>query len=225
MGISITLASLILLGITLKGLHLFLRPLFFKKNAQKALVYLNDLYQKVNTFALSQKDRSDLNLQGDHWIYGEFDYYTILTLVKIAAPQVNDVLVDLGCGGGKVIFSLSLNFTFKKAVGYEYLPSLYHCCQSLKKAIRPHGLPDIVFYQDNFFNADLSNANIIIVNATGIRGELFKALDSCLKHCPKGARIIITSHTLPSIPFKLIHQGIYPMSWGPCHCYVYQKVI
>ncbi len=93
-------------------------------------------------------------------------------MLELAQAGSNDVLVDLGCGDGRIITTAIQEFGVRKAVGYELREDLYKLgVQEIEK----QGLwnrAKIVL--GDLFNADLKEATIITLYLTGTANDRLK---------------------------------------------------
>jgi hypothetical protein len=113
-------------------------------------------------------------------------------MIKIAALKKGNIVYDLGCGDGKLLFEAekTKNIT---ARGFEAAPIPYLLAQ-LKKWI--FGSKATVRMQ-NFFRADLSDADVIFCYlGTDIMTRLAEKFE---KECKKGTKIISNTFQMPSL--------------------------
>lgn len=88
----------------------------------------------------------------------------VTRMLELADVHEDDVVFDLGCGDGRIIIAAVKEFGAKKAVGYEMRRDLYK--RNLEE-IKSQDLEGRVkVYNDNVFNADLSEATIITLYLT-----------------------------------------------------------
>jgi len=85
-------------------------------------------------------------------------------MLKIAGVGPDDVVYDLGCGDGRVLFTAVQEFGAKRAVGYDLNKRF---CDDIRKKATSLGLQDrIQVVNGNFFLADLSPATVITLYLT-----------------------------------------------------------
>lgn len=93
-------------------------------------------------------------------------------MLELAQAGPDDVLVDLGCGDGRILTTAIREFSVRKAVGYELREDLYKLgLQEIGK----QGLwnrAKIVL--GDLFNADLKEATIITLYLTGTANDRLK---------------------------------------------------
>lgn len=199
-----------------------------RNNIRNNKPLFSSLYTDINGFKISLDYRKQTGCNDDEYVYGEIRFDSFAQILKMASPQPNDVFYDLGCGIGKAVVASALLYNDLNAKGIEILPPLYQICESIKETFQT--LPNkkttssIEFIQDDFFNCDFSDGNIIFINATCMSNRTWSQLCSKFHLLPKGARIIITSRALEDSRFQLIHSSMYLMSWGHSTVRIYKKV-
>lgn len=112
-------------------------------------------------------------------------------MLNLAAVGPDDVVYDLGCGDGRILFMAIEEFEAERAVGYDINPSMV---EPLRERIENSGLGDrIEVVNANFFNVDLSPASVVTMylttsGNTKLRPKLEEELED-------GARVV--SHDFP----------------------------
>lgn len=201
----------------------------------RCLTIFKNLYTNINPMETSLNERRKKEIMGDvTYTYGEVTYYSFVRIVEKAEPQIGDVFYDLGSGGGKAVFIAGLVFDFSKACGIEKLENLYELSMQLvtklqdlpeRKALLPNKVVPVEFIHGDFLEVDFSDADIVFVNATCFKGELFDALIKELLKLKVGTRIILGSASLDEIGgFELKYQHHHLMSWGLSHIRIYKRV-
>src|SRR5262249_8238360 len=160
-------------------------------------------------------ERKEKNLdKDDAYTYGEVTFYSFIHILEAAKPQVAETFYDLGSGAGKAVFIAALVFPFTKACGVEKLSGLYQLsCSLLDKLQNKSGYQQLVrhrevniqFIHGDLLEQDISDGDIIFINATAFDG-LFDQLIIKLHTLKKGSRIILTSATLDEVGgFELMY--------------------
>lgn len=194
---------------------------------------LAKLYKDVNAFKISLSHRERENNKSEEFIYGEIIYSTFAELLAIVQPQPNEIFYDLGCGAGKAVFTTALLYPDLRCRGVELLPPLYELCLDLKKSLSETMAKDkyfksrplsVEFIQSDILKMDFSDANIVFLNATCFDPESWKKICQKLESLQVNARIIISSKSLESPSFDLIHQKSHLMSWGMNTVNIYRKI-
>jgi precorrin-6B methylase 2 len=93
-------------------------------------------------------------------------------MLELAHAGPDDVLVDLGCGDGRILVSAIREFNVRKAVGYELREDLYKLGLQEIERQRLWDRAKIVF--GDLFNADLSEATVITLYLTGTANDRLK---------------------------------------------------
>lgn len=198
---------------------------------KKRLIATNNLLQMlfkdVNANQLSRKDRKQLGIDEDAYIYGEIEFLSFFTILDKVNPRSDDVFYDLGSGSGKAVFSAALFFDLTKAYGIERLPSLFACANSQiekLKSLMPSFDREIKFINDDFVNCDISDGTIIFINATCLSYPTWEKILDKLNKVKQGSRIIVTTKKLEDNQFKLLSHSFELMSWGMNSVNVYEKI-
>lgn len=192
------------------------------------------LYEDVDAMSVSIKERDEKSLREDmSHIYGEVLFFSFAKILEMAKPLPGEVFYDLGSGGGKAVFIAGLVFDFSKTCGIEKLTDLYNLCVSLKEKLvtlpdyqryLPNKASSIDFIHGDFLETDLSDANIIFINAVCFRGKLWDALLGKLVKLKSGTRVILVGNQLHVGGFELEYKNTHLMSWGLGSIYIYRKV-
>ena len=85
-------------------------------------------------------------------------------MLKLAAVGPDDVVYDLDCGDGRILFMAVEEFEAEKAVEYDINPSMV---EPLRERIKNSGLEDrIDVVNAKFFGVDLSPASVVMMYLT-----------------------------------------------------------
>jgi SAM-dependent methyltransferase len=85
-------------------------------------------------------------------------------MLEVGGAGPDDVVYDLGCGDGRILFTAVEEFNVRRAVGYELNASM---CEAVIRKVKSRGLEDrIEVVRGNFFLADLSPATLITLYLT-----------------------------------------------------------
>ncbi|MCJ7573693.1 class I SAM-dependent methyltransferase [Candidatus Bathyarchaeota archaeon] len=115
----------------------------------------------------------------------------IREMLDLAKAGPGDVLYDLGCGDGRILFTAVEEYNVDEAVGYDLNPLMV---KALKQKIREKGLGDrIRVAKSNFFNIDLTPATIVTLYLTTSGNS--KLRPKFEKELKGGARVV--SHDFP----------------------------
>ena len=112
-------------------------------------------------------------------------------MLGLAGAGPSDVVYDLGCGDGRVLFAAVDEFNVSRAVGYELDGEMV---EALEKRIRDSGMVGrISVIQANFMEVDLTKASVVTIYLTTSGNvKLRPKLEADLK---PGARVV--SHDFP----------------------------
>lgn len=208
---------------------------WFETHPHKALLesaegFLEILYKKDKMSKTIKQSKKYKKVLGDASVYGEIRFMSLIKLLDLAEPKPHEVLIDLGCGTGKTLLTAGLCFPLKEVIGIEYIKEIYisakeklKALKELLKAQEPFKVSPVKLVHGDLFDYKLHKADIIFINATCFGDEMMKRLFKKFEHLKSGARVIITSHQIPSDSFKEIHSGRYPMSWGLNSARIYIK--
>jgi SAM-dependent methyltransferase len=112
-------------------------------------------------------------------------------MLGLAGAGPSDVVYDLGCGDGRVLFTAVDEFNVSKAVGYELDMEMV---EALEKRIKDSGMVGRVsVIQANFMEVDITKATVVAIYLTTSGNvKLRPKLEADLK---AGARVV--SHDFP----------------------------
>lgn len=136
--------------------------------------------------------------QREHRRWGRADFFDNrhkAIFLRIAHLKPSDVLYDLGCGDASLLIFAMKRCGLKKAVGFENMESRR---RAAKRNIEEAGLDDRISIEEDFYDADLSKADVIFDMMPEGRDDL-RLLYSKRKHIRKGTRLI--KHDLPLIGY------------------------
>lgn len=121
-----------------------------------------------------------------------------------------DILVDLGCGTGHILFEAEKELGLK-AEGYEYTSWNYYYSLLKKKILKSK----INFYNTDFLKADLSNVTVVYCFLlTEILPPVWQKLK---RECKPGTLVITRGFAVPGVmPIEQIGTG------GLKHLYIYR---
>lgn len=134
--------------------------------------------------------------------------------LELAHPQKGEILYDLGCGSGTVVF-LAASLYPIKAVGIEMAFPLYLLCKI--RSFFHHKAPGSTrFVNQNLFKTDISNADIIYV--FGMPSALSKKLRPKFeKELRPGTRIVSYVFPIEGWEPKIID---WPKNQSPVYLYI-----
>ena len=137
---------------------------------------------------------------------------TITKMLEVAKIKKNERVVDIGCGDGRIVF-LSEQKYGAKAEGYEI--SIFVWCLAKINGFLKGAKSKI--YRKNFFQADLSQADIVFCY---LLPEVMQKLSPKFKkELKKNARIVSAAFSLPD--WKITK--VYPKEKGQEKILLYRK--
>lgn len=225
---------LLLLAVCLFGLFPFVKKIILnylrKKRYLQILKDLDLLFRHTNPFLISKQHRYKTKAPLEDLHYGEINFCALLDLMDIIKPQHQNLFYDLGSGSGKSAFAVKLRYPSLDVKGIELIPQLHEIAeQKLHEYLDKHGHNKdsfgLRFICDNLLNQNFSDGDIIFINATAYSRDTWTQILHKLIQLKRGAKIIITSKTLPAPTFIKRYQGMELMSWGFTSTYIYEKII
>lgn len=133
-------------------------------------------------------------------LYVSTSQVRISSFIEAVPMDPGQVLVDLGCGDGRVLRRVH-KVHGARAIGYEINPLAY-----LRARIQSLGLMDVEVRWRNFWNADLSDADVVFCY---LFPDVMKALSAKLRSDLKpGAVVVSCNFNLPGFsPERILRPG------------------
>lgn len=195
------------------------------------------LYKNIHARRISQIERKRRRLEEDAFVYGEIEFLPFFALLEKVKPQQGEVFYDLGCGSGRAVYTAALNYDLSRAYGIEWLQGLYAvAARNLEKAellIKSHDryfiatylqrLATVGFVNGNFLDYDITDGDVVFVNATCFGSILWEKTIKKLIDLKSGSRVIVTSKKILDQRFALLEQCFAVMSWGVSSIHIYIK--
>lgn len=115
-----------------------------------------------------------------------------LKMIKVAHLKKNDIVYDLGCGDGRLLFEAEKNADIN-AKGYELAPIPYFFAKIQQFFLKSKTSIQMA----NFFSANLKDANIIFCYLSpDIMVKLYKKIK---KECKKGTKIVSNTFSVRGV--------------------------
>lgn len=185
--------------------------------------YFNQLYSDIDGYEVSNSARASARIT-EGLLYGEIPFATWKSIVMRANPKHDAIFFDLGSGTGRVVMQSHLLFNFKKSIGIELLPGLHdQACEVTDKFVEEIeplirnelGDRELHLFNESFFDVDLSEANLILLNHPIKDRDLFLKLEQkFLNELKPGTKIITIIRALANPKFKQLGSEKYTFSWG-----------
>lgn len=184
------------------------------------------LYAEVDGFALSRaaRDKHDAT----DYVYGEIDFLSFIALLSLVKPNKKTVFYDLGSGTGKAVLACAMVFDVLESNGIELFGALHNQACNQQEALcsllaYTEIANNIHFIHDDFLQANLNNATLVFINATGFIGETWIAISRRLAAASSCTTVISTSKALKSDAFTVTKITHVQMSWGVVKAYIHQR--
>ena len=186
---------------------------------------LHTLYADTNTYEVAKQANRE-NSVSTEFVYGEIDPIALLDLLAKIHPH-QGVCYDLGSGDGKTLLAIKLCYPQLNVIGIEKIPQLHALAKNKYQAyLEQHKLNErdfsLTHHQQDILNFPFIYADILFINATAFEANWPQILIQ-LHQLKKGAKIILTTKTLPLDAFTKLYQGMEQMSWGLTSTYIYEK--
>lgn len=188
------------------------------------------LYTNINGKTISNAARAKLSSWYIGHTYGEITYHGFLKMLAMAKPKRNEVFYDLGSGTGKGVFLAAMLVNFSKVIGIEILKELYDTSQQiLNSCKRLIGQDNVVhqsikFIHGDFRETDISDADVIFMNATCMKYEIDLPFVHNLEQLKKGTRIITNTGFIRSEKYEINRIGPVAFTWGEEEVFIHEKL-
>ncbi|MCF8884765.1 MAG: class I SAM-dependent methyltransferase [Nitrososphaerota archaeon] len=113
-------------------------------------------------------------------------------MLSIVDPKKDEILVDLGAGDGRILFSAARDYGCR-AIGVEINPRLI---EFIQRKISSTGLKNIKILRKNFYTYDFSEADIVTLY---LLPENLRELKPRLLSLKRGSRIVSHDYRIPGI--------------------------
>ena len=185
------------------------------------------IFKKADASQVSQKDRVRFNVSEKmEFTYGEVLFPYFIPLFELTKPKPGEIFWDIGCGAGRPLAVVSLNFPqLSKCYGVELLEGLYELAKSSSLAIMSQSdFPEVVpieIFQGDMLEVDWSNADIVYASSICFPDALVEGIaDKCV-YLKKGARVITLKNFPPRPNMRLDCMLKLKMTWGRCQVMIY----
>ena len=110
----------------------------------------------------------------------------VTKMLELAQVRSNDVVFDLGCGDGRILFTAVNDFGAKRVVGYELRKDLHE--KLLQEIENQHLDGRITVFNDDLLNANISEASVITLYLTTTGNKRLQP--KILEEAKPGTRIV-----------------------------------
>ncbi|MFH0748773.1 MAG: class I SAM-dependent methyltransferase [Candidatus Bathyarchaeota archaeon] len=138
----------------------------------------------------------------------------VTEMLQLAELQPDEVLVDLGCGDGRIILEAALNFG-ARAIGVELDDGRYREC--VKKVHEAHLEDRVKIIHGDLLQVDLKKADVVTLYLLPSTNKKVKSnLERDLR---KGSRVVSHDFQIPGWSPTKIKEHVD--NWGPNISYSY----
>ena len=124
-------------------------------------------------------------------------------MLSLAKTHSDDVVYDLGCGDGRVLFTAIQEFGVKTAVGYELNQ---HLVETMRLKIEKEKLESrVIVYQQDLMDANISDATVIVLYLTAFGNDRLRTKLST--EARLGTRVV--SHYFTFTGWQSVKQDYY----------------
>ncbi len=188
---------------------------------------LEEIYQDINGYTLSNDYRKAHNIEEKSLTYGEIKIPEFSKILEHCAVTAGQKFYDIGSGTGKTC--LLANFVFGlNATGIEIVPDLYQAAEQAKAALLKHAP---IEEQLNFINADVltqdfSAADIVFFNSTCFSDDFWDQILTKIAELKEGCKIICLTRMLPQEQYELLFETRdIEFSWGKPTVRIFRKLV
>jgi SAM-dependent methyltransferase len=178
-------------------------------------------YAVKDQFTVSQEEGKKLfDLGPEELTYGEATWRSINKIMEFIKPARGNIFYDLGCGTGRICFFNNIYYGLE-TYGIDLIPTFI---ANAHKIVDKFALKNINFYQDNWLNRDISNADILYIAGTCLDENTIYELIQKLKTLKSGAFVISVSNPLKADFLEQVKVMNLPFSWGKAEVFVLKVV-
>jgi SAM-dependent methyltransferase len=161
----------------------------------------------------SANERNDVVLSSVPYVPSPED--VVKRMLKLTEVRSGDIVYDLGCGDGRILIAAVESFEAKEAVGYEISEDVYK--KALQQVAKVNLQERITIINKDFFEADLSRANVITLYLNNFTNE--KLRPKLEKEALPGTRIV--SHDFSILNWRPIIQDTFRDEYSVHTIYLY----
>ncbi len=194
----------------------------------------NDLFLGVDGYLLADLSKRKFNLKENaEFTYGEINFDEFAKILQEAEIKSNQqVFYDLGSGVGKAVMAAALSGYFKKVCGIELLPDLFQASekvltrfnQEVKSLFLEAEKLEIIFRNENFFETDFSDVDVVFIQCTCMKDEIMNKLAGKLEVLKSGSLVLTATKKLPSEKFVIKKVAEHQLGWGKATIYFQIKI-
>jgi SAM-dependent methyltransferase len=160
------------------------------KKQEKTMENLNEILEEMYKISPHSKEYKNQTYFGENRndVYGEITQISTNGIVDEFKDYFNEntVFYDLGCGLGKMVAHIGLQYNPKKSCGVELSRERMKCARHIKETYCKE-MDNIGFINESFLNCDVSDATVVYCDNTMYDNELTKSIINIL---PEGCLFI-----------------------------------
>lgn len=182
---------------------------------------VDEIY-KVNSHNKEYRNKTIFD-NGNDPIYGETTQKGVDGIVKHFKEHFNEntVFYDLGCGLGKMVIHIGLQYNPKKSCGIEFSKERTQAAIDMKNEIYPNN-DNISFIIADILKCDYSDATVIYLDNTMFDDEITRKI---IDKAPKGCLFICRRLSVYStdIEFSKLHRDTLATTYNKLYVFHFMK--
>ncbi len=190
---------------------------------------IDEIYNDLNAFKSTKKDREAVAKAGGAPTYGEILPPAVHHLIKYFKVSDQDVFYDLGSGNGKVPLQFYITSPIKKSVGIELSVQRHLQALKAKRRLSEKGLIDpqrsLEFLKEDILKADFSDATLVYICSTCYTPKMLHTLQNKIENLNKGTKIATLKKFKKSRKLKLVDNIVLSMTWSKSSSVYIYKVV
>jgi len=159
----------------------------------------------------------------DDQVYGETPLTSFAQLLKTLELKEDDVLLDLGCGRGRLLF-WARSFSPCQLRGVDCVPAFIRRARWISRLSL---MPGIRWQCTDILDVDLEGASHIYLFGTTLSDDKISLWLDKLKALPSGVIVMTVSYSLldygASKEFSLVQRSELAYAWGNATVFIHQR--
>lgn len=176
-------------------------------------------WQLLDPVLVSRGEGAQAGLSEDDLVYGETPPLTAHHLLVELQAGPEDIVVDLGCGRGHLLFVAALAFG-ARGVGVDALPTFISKGNRMARSLALE--ERLEFRQGDFRTQPLPRGTVYFLSGTALPPDSWRLAARRLGDAPPGSRTASLSSPLPATEWETWKVERLPFSWGEARVY-YQR--
>ncbi len=167
------------------------------------------------------RERKQYEYSKNNFFFGEVPYRVAEEIADILNIGPGDVIYDLGCGRGKLLFFMNLNRKPRHCIGYDLIPTYIRTAQKIIKRLN---LNNISFFQKDILEVDLLAASVVLLHGSTFSGRIHREIHEKISHLRPGSRFMSVSVEYHHPRLELFETREFLMGWGRTRAMFYRVV-